>query len=48
MLLIICKERNIGDALSLKNGMVPPMSGNPMEPGGSFPLHLGFLHLYTQ
>jgi len=29
----------------LKNWIVSPSKGKPMEPGGSFPLHLGFLQL---
>ena len=36
------------DLLETKNWRVSPMRGRPMEPGGSLPLHFGFLHLYTQ
>ena len=28
-----------------RKARVSPISGKPMEPGGNFPLHLGFLHL---
>lgn len=34
--------------LGAKNWRVSPRSGQPIEPGGSFPLHLGFLQRYTQ
>ena len=33
------------EVLGVKNCKVSPSSGNPIEPGGSLPLHLGFLHL---
>jgi hypothetical protein len=33
------------DLLGTRKERVSPISGKPMEPGGNFPLHLGFLHL---
>lgn len=33
------------EVLGAKNWRVSPRRGKPIEPGGSFPLHLGFLHL---
>lgn len=36
------------DLLGMKNWIVSPMNGNPMEPGGSFPILDRFLHFSFQ
>ena len=33
------------DLFETRKERVSPIRGKPIEPGGTFPLHLGFLHL---
>lgn len=44
-ILFLIKGGISKEVLGLKNWTVSPRSGKPIEPGGSFPLHLGFFHL---
>lgn len=47
-ILFLIKFGTSKDLLGMRNSMVSPIKGKPMEPGGNFPLHLGLFHLYIQ